>query len=190
MWRKILAATMTANQQTWQSDLEQHGMVTINSTFGSLLWRVGIAVALVAFFVYARYSAGDIGQRGLTFAVIGFVLFIAGCVAFVVKQYGGKSLSVDSHGITLIDGRTMPWTDISSVDVFSAAKTPPSVAVNLTEAAWDAHMSQQHAAAKVMHRAHKLIVRDRALVMPSYLAAEPTELAAWLDQFVPGTPAP
>ena len=183
-----MAQNITAKQQAWQSELEQQGQVTIASSFGSLLWRVGIAIALVAFFVYARYQSGDIGQRGLTLAVVGFALLIAACIAFVVKQYGGKSIIVERHGITMIDGAFVPWSDITSVDVYAPAKSAPAVAVNLAESAWDAHLSQQNAAAKVMHKANKLIVRDRALVMPSYLAAEPTELADWLNSLVAAPP--
>ena len=184
-----MAADISANQQAWQSELDQQGKVNVSSTFGSLLWRVGIAIALVAFFVYVRYENGDIGQRGLTLAIVGFAMLIAACIAFVLKQYGGKSITIDRSGITLIDGVFLPWNDVSSVGVYAPAKAAPSVAINLTQSAWDAHMGKQNAAAKVMHKANKLVVRDRALVMPSYLAAEPTELAAWLNRFAAEAPS-
>ena len=183
-----MTGNITVNQQAWQTELEEQGRVTISSSFGSLLWRVGVAVALVAFFIYARYQSGDIGQRGLTLAAVGFGLLIAVCIAFVVKQYGGKSIIIDRHGITLINGVSVPWSDVVSVSVFAPAKSPPSVSLNLTESAWDAHMGQQTTAAKVMHKANSMIVRDRALVMPSYLEAGPTELAGWLNQFAQGNP--
>lgn len=183
-----MAVNMTANQQSWQSELEQQGKVTISSTFRSLIWRVGLALALVAFFVYARYQAGDIGQRGLTLAIVGFAVLILVCVAFVVKQYGGKSIEVDTHGINMMDGSSVSWNDVTSVDVYAPAKSAPAVAVNLTGPAWDAHLGTRNAAGKLMHRANKLIVRDRALVMPSYLAADPAELAGWLNGFAQGNP--
>lgn len=184
-----MVANISANQQVWQAELDQQGKVTIASSFGSLVWRVGIAMALVAFFIYARYQSGDIGQRGLTLAIIGFGLLIAACIAFVVKRYGGKAITVDRTGITMLDGVSVPWSDVSSVNVYAPAKAAPSVAINLTQSAWDAHVGKENAAAKLMHKANKLVVRDRALVMPSYLAAEPTELADWLNRFAAGSPS-
>lgn len=182
----VLAEQATSNQQLWQSELEQHGKVTIASNFGSLLWRVGLAVALIAAFVYSRYTSGDIGQRGLTIAIAGFALLILACVVFVVKFYGGKSIVVTPDGITMMDGRTYAWDDISHVGVYSPMKSPPMVSVNLTEPAWDAHMGQQNVAAKLMHQGNKLVLRDRGVVLPSYLAASPAELAPWLNQFARG----
>ena len=180
---------LTAAQAAWQSELDNTGRVTISSSFGSLFWRIGLAVVLIAVFVAARYSAGDIGQRGLTIAIIGFALLIIACVAFVKFQYGNKDIVVDTHGITMMDGQVVPWSDVTTVDVYAPAKSPPSVSVNLTQSAWDAHLASKGAAATAMHKANAFIVRDRALVIPSYLAANPAELASWLDQFGRGTNA-
>lgn len=184
----VLVEQATSNQQAWQSELEQHGKVTIASSFGSLLWRVGLAIVLVSLFIYSRYTSGDIGQRGLTIAIVGFALLILACIVFVVKFYGGKSIEVNADGIRMMDGRTHHWNEITTVDVYSPMKSPPSVSVNLSESAWNSHMESQHAAAKVMHKGNKLIVRDRALVLPSYLAADPAELAGWLNRFAKGNP--
>lgn len=177
---------LTATQAAWQSDLDNTGRVSIKSSFGSLLWRVGLAIVLVAVFVFARYSAGDIGQRGLTIAIIGFALLIVGCIAFVNFQYGGKDLVIDSHGIKTMEGETIAWTDVTTVDVYAPARSAPAVSVNLTQQAWDSYLANKGAAAKAMHKANKMIVRDRALVMPSYLDANPAELASWLNQFGQG----
>lgn len=176
----------TAQQQEWQSALERDGKVTISSGFGSLLWRVAIAVALVAFFIFARYQSGDIGQRGLTIAIIAFALLIIGCIIFVVKFYGGKSISVDSHGITMMDGANHQWSDVTDVGVYSPMKSPPMVSLNLSQAAWDTYMNSQNAAARAMHKGNKLVMRERGVVLPSYLAANPDELAPWLNQFAAG----
>ena len=174
---------LTPAQAAWQSELDSTGRVTISSSFASLFWRVGLAIVLVAVFVYARYSSGDIGQRGLTIAIVGFAVLIIACIAFVKFQYGDKQLVVDSHGISMMDGQVVPWTDVTTVDVFAPAKSPPAVSVNLTQEAWDAHLSGKNAAASAMHKANKFIVRDRALVVPSYIDADPVELASWLNQF-------
>lgn len=174
---------MTANQQAWQTELEQQGKVTIAAGFGSLFWRVGLAVVLVALFVYSRYSAGDIGQRGLTLAIAGFALLILACIVFVRVFYGGKSIEVTADGIAMMDGTTHAWSDITSVGVYSPMKSPPVVALSLSESAWTAHMGGQNAAAKAMHKGNKLVMRERALVLPSYLAADPGELAGWLNRF-------
>ncbi len=183
-----MAVQMTPNQQSWQSDLEQHGKVTIASSFGGLFWRVGLAVALVAAFIYSRYASGDIGQRGLTLAIAGFALLILACIVFVRMSYAGKSIEVDAQGITMMDGKTHPWSDITGVEVYSAVNSGPVVSLTLTEPAWNAYMDSQHAAAKVMHKGNKLVMRDRALVLPSYLAANPGELAGWLNYVAQGNP--
>lgn len=180
---------LTAAQAAWQSELDKTGRVTISSSFGSLFWRIGLAVVLIAAFVAARYSAGDIGQRGLTIAIIGFALLLVACIAFVKFQYGGKEIVVDAHGLKMMDGQVVPWTDVTTVEVYSPAKAAPAVSVNLTQSAWDAHLANKGAAVMAMHKANALIVRDRALVMPSYLAANAGELASWLNQFGRGTGA-
>lgn len=177
-----MAEQMTPNQQSWQAELEQRGKVTIASSFGSLFWRVGLAIVLVALFVYSRYNAGDIGQRGLTLAIAGFVLLILACIVFVRVSYGGKSIEVNADGITMMDGSTHAWSDITSVGVYSPMKSPPVVALSLSESAWNAHMGGQNAAAKAMHSGNKLVMRDRAMALPSYLAADAGELAGWLNR--------
>lgn len=176
----------TANQHAWQSEMEQHGKVIIRSSFGSMTWRVGFAVALVAVFVYGRYSSGDIGQRGLTLAIAGFALLLIACIVFVRMFYGGKSIAVTTDGITMMDGSAHAWSDIRQVAVYSPMKSPPMVSMSLTESAWESHMGKQNTAAKLMHQGNKLVLRDRSVVLPSYLAANPAELAPWLNQFARG----
>lgn len=184
----VLAEQATSNQQSWQSELDQHGKVTIASSFGSLLWRVGLAIVLVALFIYSRYASGDIGQRGLTIAIVGFALLILACIAFVVKFYGGRSIEVNADGIRMMDGRTHRWSDITTVCVYSPMKSPPMVSLTLSESAWNTTMKSQNAAAKMMHKGNKLVMRDRAIVLPSYLAADPGELAGWLNRLAKGIP--
>jgi hypothetical protein len=102
--------------------------------------------------------------------------------------YSGKSIEVNADGITMMDGNTHAWSDITSVDVHSPMKSPPMVSLALSESAWNAHMGGQNAAAKMMHRGNKLVMRERALILPSYLAADPGKLAGWLHRFAQGIP--
>lgn len=178
-----MAQQLTAAQTAWQSELDSIGRVTIKSSTRDLWWRVAVALALVGVFITVQYSTDKIGQRGLMLAVIGFGALIVGLVIFVHMYYGGKELVVDSHGIKTMNGETIPWTDVTTVDVFAPAKSPPAVSINLTKPAWDAYLAGKNAAARSMHKANKVVVGDRAVVLPSYLNANPAELASWLNQF-------
>lgn len=177
---------MTPSMQGWQNDLESVGRVEIKSSFTSLIWRVGMAVAIVAVVIILRYQAGDIGERGLMIAVAGFAVLIVGCIVFVKVKWGDSSITIERDSIVTMDGGRIPWTDITDVSVYNAPRSGTALQVNLTEQAWTEHMSKQHRGGKMMHGANKLITRNRGLIQPEYLDARPAELAAWMNQFVRG----
>lgn len=173
---------------TWIQELESIGRVEIKSSFKSLIWRVGLAVAIVAFVIYARYQAGDIGQRGLTIAVIGSGVLIIACLAFVKMKYGGKSIVIERDGLTTMEGMRIPWTDIVDVTIFTAPRSDNSVLVNLTEDAWIQHMATQQGGGKMLHKANKFITRNRSIVLPSYLDAPQNDLVELLNRYAQGRP--
>lgn len=179
---------LTPNMQSWTNDLNSIGRVEIKSSFNSLWWRVGLAVAILMAVIYFRYQAGDIGTRGLTLAIIGSVVLVVGCVAFVFWRYGNKTLLIERDGVTLLDGNFYPWSDISSVSVWRDPRGQAASALqfNLTESAWKNHMDKQNAGGAMMHKANTLIAGDRALVISAYIGANPAELAAWMNQFPQG----
>lgn len=173
---------------TWIQELESIGRVEIKSSFKSLIWRVGLAVAIVAFVIYARYQAGDIGQRGLTIAVIGSGVLIIACLAFVKMKYGGKSIVIERDSLTTMEGMRIPWTDIVDVTIFTAPRSDNSVLVNLTEDAWIQHMATQQGGGKMLHKANKFITRNRSIVLPSYLDAPQNDLVELLNRYAQGRP--
>src|SRR5699024_4889419 len=109
--------------------------VEIKTNFSSLLWRVGIAGTIVAIFIWARYEAGDIGQRGLMIAIVGFALLIVGSIVFGKWKWGDKSIIIERDSVVTIDGKRIPWTDITDVSVYNAPRSGEAVQVNLTEEA-------------------------------------------------------
>lgn len=177
---------MTANMQSWTDDLRNIGRVEIRMTFKSLLWRVGIAVIVIAIFIGIRYEAGDIGQRGLTLAIGGFALLIIGCIVFVKKKWGDTAMVIERDSVVLYDDRRIPWSDITDISVYNNPRSGSALQVNLTQEAWNAHMNKEGRGGKMMHSANKLITRNRGLVQPQYLDANPDELAAWMNQFPTG----
>lgn len=172
--------------QKWTNDINSVGRVEIKTSFKSLIWRVAIAAAFVAIFIFFRYQAGDIGDRGLTIAIAGFVLLIAGCIVFVRMKWGDQSLIIERDSVVTVSGQRIPWSDISSVSVYQAPRSGAALMVNLTEQAWAEHMNNQGRGGRMMHGANKFITRNRGLVQPEYLDARPAELAAWMNQFVRG----
>lgn len=174
--------------EQWQQEFEQNGRLEINSSLKSLSWRVGLAVAIVALVIWSRYNAGDIGTRGLTIAIVGFVVLIAGLVAFVVWRYGNKKLVAERDGLTTMDGTFYPWNDITDVTVWTdpRARSASSVQLNLTESAWNAHLAKQHVGGSMMHKANKMIARNRAIVLPSFLDAPVEHMSAFLNQYAAG----
>lgn len=182
-------SVMSPQIQAWMKELESVGRVEIRSSFTSLIWRVGLAVAIVALFILVRFQAGDIGQRGLATAIIGFAALIIGSTMFVRMKYGDKTIVIETDGLITMDGKRIPWTDIEDVSVYSdpRGRAASNVQVNLTAQAWDAHLVGQGAGGKLVHGANKLIARNRAIIMPSYLDAKPHELAAWLNTQASGS---
>lgn len=174
--------------QSWTDDLYNIGQVKIKTNFKSLIWRVGLAVIIVAVVVWFRYQAGDIGQRGLTIAVAGFALLIIGCVVFVKSKWGDSKIIVERDGIVLYDGKRIPWSDITDVSVYNNPRSGSALQVNLTEEAWSNRMSSEGRGGKMMHGANKFITRNRGLVQPEYMDVNPAEFAAWLNQFPTGEP--
>lgn len=176
----------TPQAQAWTDELQSVGKVRINSSMNSLVWRVGLAIVMIAVFTYIQYSNGSIGQRGLTLAIVGFALLLGACVLFVRLSYGGKSLEIDHQGATMVDGTFIPWTDITSVTVYNDPRSASSVQVNLTDSAWKTHIDSQGGGGKLMNKMNKTIVRDNALLVPSYLSASPQELALWMNTLAEG----
>lgn len=162
------------------------GRVEIKNNFKSLIWRVGLAVLIVAVVVWLRYEAGDIGERGLTIAVAGFALLIVGCVVFVKMKWGNSSIIVESDSIVLYDGRRIPWSDVTDISVYNNPRSGSALQVNLTEEAWSMHMGDEGRGGKMMHSANKFITRNRGFVQPEYMDVNPAEFAAWLNQFPTG----
>ena len=174
--------------EAWNQEFEQHGRVEVKSSLKSMLWRVGLAIAILAVVIYLRYNAGDIGTRGLTVAIVGSVVLVGGCIAFVVWRYGDKKMIAERDGFTAMDGAFYPWSDIASVSVWSdpRGRSASAVQINLTESAWKSHMDKQNAGGAMMHKANKLFAGDRALVQPSFIDAPAEHVAAFLDQFAQG----
>lgn len=175
--------------QSWTDDLNSVGRVEIKPNFNSLIWRIGLAIAIVVLFISIRFQAGDIGQRGLAIAIIGFAVLIIGSSIFVRITYGGKVLVIERDSLVTMDGKRIPWTDVQDVTVYSdpRGRTPSSVQVNLTEQAWSAHMASQGTGGRMMHGANKLLTRNRAIMLPTYLDAKSQELAEWLNTHARGT---
>lgn len=177
---------MTPNMQRWTSDLNNVGRVEIKTNFKSLTWRVGIAIVVVAIFVWVRYQAGDIGQHGLTLAIGGFALLIIGCIIFVKYKWGDSKITIERDSVVLHDGKRIPWSEITDVSVYDSPRSGSALQVNLTEEAWNDRMDAEGRGGKMLHGANKLITRNRGLVQPEYMAANPAELAAWMNQFPTG----
>ncbi len=179
-------ASMTPNMQSWTDDLNNFGRTEIKTSFKSLTWRIGIAVAVLTAVIWFRYEAGDIGQRGLTLAIGGSILLLVGCVVFVKMKWGDSKIIVERDGVVLYDGKRFPWSDITDVTVFNNPRSGSALQVNLTEDAWKARMDSEGAGGKLLHGANKFITRKRGLVQPEYFDANPAELAAWMNQFPTG----
>lgn len=179
---------LTPNMQKWEQDLNGVGRVEIGTTFKSLIWRVGIAAIIVAVVIWMRYQAGDIGQRGLTIAIVGFTLLIVGCMVFVKMKWGDSKIIVERDSIVLYDGKRIPWSDITDVSMYNNPRSGSALQVNLTEDAWGARMGEEGRAGKMMHGANSFITRNRGLVQPEYMDINPAEFAAWANQFPHGQP--
>lgn len=177
---------MTPNMQSWTDDLRSVGRVEIGTSFKSLIWRVGIAAIVVAVVVWLRYQAGDIGDRGLTIAIVGFVALIFGCVVFVKMKWGASKIVVERDSVILYDGKRIPWSGITDISVFNNPRSGSALQVNLTEEAWADRMGAEGRGGKMMHGANKFITRNRGLVQPEYMDVNPAEFAAWLNQFPTG----
>lgn len=172
----------------WQQELESTGSVRIGTSMNSLIWRVGLAALIVAAFLWRQYTNDQIGQQVLYIAIAGFALLILGCVIFVRTQYGAKQLTVDRHGITNVDGNTYPWSDVQQLGVFSAPRQGDALQIQLTDDAWKRHLSKQSAAGSLVHKGNRLVTRNNSIVAPTFIDADPNELATWLSQFAQGEP--
>lgn len=180
--------SLTPNMQKWTDDLQSFGKVEISAAFKSLIWRVGLAVIIIAIFLWAQYNSGNIGQTGLTWGIVGFVALIVGLIAFVKIKWGDSNLTIDRDGVQTFDGHRIPWTDITDVSVYNAPRSGSALQINVTQEAWDAHLAGQNRGGKIMHSANKFVTRNRGFVQPEYLGANPHELAAWMNQFPQAQP--
>lgn len=185
---RVTDAVSSPQIRAWIRELESVGRVEIKPNFNSLIWRIGLAIAIVVLFISIRFQAGDIGQRGLAIAIIGFAVLIIGSSIFIRITYGGKALVIERDSLVTMEGKRIPWTDVQDVTVYSdpRGRTPISVQVNLTEQAWSDHMAAQGAGGRVMHGANKLLTRNRAIMLPTYLDAKPQEMAEWLNTHARG----
>lgn len=130
--------SLTPNMQKWTDDLQSFGKVEISAAFKSLIWRVGLAVIIIAIFLWAQYNSGNIGQTGLTWGIVGFVALIVGLIAFVKIKWGDSNLTIDRDGVQTFDGHRIPWTDITDVSVYNAPRSGSALQINVTQEAWDA----------------------------------------------------
>ena len=172
--------------EKWQQELDSIGRVEIKSDFSGLTWRVGLAFALAAGVIYMRYLAGDLGQRGLTYAFAGLALLIAVLVVAVRMYWGGKAILIERDSIVTMEGVRIPWTDITDVSVFTLHRSGPALQVNLTESAWSNFLLNQGRGGRFLHRANNVVTRNRGLVMSQYLEGQVEDLAAWMNQHVRG----
>lgn len=182
-----MSSAVTSSQiQQWQQELESIGRVDIESDFSGLTWRVALALLLAGGIIYARYLAGDLSQQVFLYALAGLVLFIGVLVIAVRTYWGGKSVIIERDSVVITDGSRISWADVTDVTVFNMHNSGPAVQINLTEDAWADYLANQGRGGNILHRANKMVTRNRGLVLPQYLQGSPEELAAWMNRFSRG----
>lgn len=172
---------MTPAMAGWDEQLQAFGSVVFTQKVGRMLLVFGAIVLSVI----AGVALGIADDEEIDPQVLGIVagilaVLVGGPMIYYLFWFRHKRVVVETDGVRLTNGYLMPWSGIDYAGVWSY-RGNTSVTLELEEDTMRAYQAQQSRAARMVTKANARLTGSRAVFLPSTLAADPAELATWLN---------